>query len=144
MDNTMTRNNIFLDLSIDDDEFGFSTSIADALTKSASELIVLNETVDSIKDLKPNCDKLDYILAASSGALCGIIDIFLVGKPGSRLSGMSPISGLQPEQWTLQNYAIQIKRISTVLNLHYDSWKRNSKCRMIKQALAMQDELFLI
>lgn len=42
----------------------------------------MNETVDSIKVLKPNCDKMDYILAASSGALCGIIDIFLVGKPG--------------------------------------------------------------
>ena len=42
----------------------------------------MNETVDSIKGLKPDCDKFDYILATSSGALCGIIDIFLVGKPG--------------------------------------------------------------
>lgn len=78
----MTKKNVFLDLSIDDDGFGFSMSIADALVQAESELVILNETVDSIKELKPNCDKLDYILAASSGALCGVIDIFLVGKPG--------------------------------------------------------------
>jgi len=82
MGKTMTRKDIFLDLSIDDDGFGFSTSIADALAQAEAELVVLNDTVDSIKKLKPNCDKLDYALAASSGALCGVIDIFLVGKPG--------------------------------------------------------------
>lgn len=93
MDDTMIRKNVFLDLSIDDDGFGFSTSIADALLQAESELVVLNETVDSIKDLKPNCDKLDYILAASSGALCGVIDIFLVGKPGE-----SPLGNVT-DQW---------------------------------------------
>lgn len=76
------KSDIILDLSIDDDGFGFSTSIDDALTQAKAELIALNETIDSIKELKPNCDKLDYILAASSGALCGVIDVFLVGKPG--------------------------------------------------------------
>ncbi|WP_443738938.1 hypothetical protein [Treponema sp.] len=82
MDNVTIKKDIFLDLSIEDDGFGFSTSINDALVRAESELVVLNETVDSIKGLKPDCDKLDYILAASSGALCGVIDIFLVGKPG--------------------------------------------------------------
>lgn len=82
MDNVTIKKDIFLDLSIEDDGFGFSTSINDALVQAESELVVLNETVDSIKGLKPDCDKLDYILAASSGALCGVIDIFLVGKPG--------------------------------------------------------------
>jgi len=77
-----TKNDILLDFNIDDDGYGFSTSITDALAEAESELVVLNETIDSIKDLKPNCDRLDYILAASSGALCGVIDIFLVGKPG--------------------------------------------------------------
>lgn len=76
------KSDIILDLSIDDDGFGFSTSIDDALTQAEAELVALNETIDSIKKLKPNCDKLDYILAASSGALCGVIDVFLVGKPG--------------------------------------------------------------
>lgn len=81
MDGTISEK-IFLDLSVGETEFNFSTSIADAIVRAEAELVDLNETVDSIKGLKPDCNKLDYILAASSGALCGIIDIFLVGKPG--------------------------------------------------------------
>jgi len=76
------KSDIILDLNIDDDRFGFATSIDESLAQAEAELVVLNETVESIKELKPQCDKLDYILAASSGALCGVIDIFLVGKPG--------------------------------------------------------------
>ena len=75
------KSDIILDLNIDDDRFGFATSIDEALAQAEVELVVLNERVEAIKDLKPQCDKLDYILAASSGALCGVIDIFLVGKP---------------------------------------------------------------
>lgn len=82
MSDAILKKDIVLDLSVEDDGFNFATSISDALAQAESELVVLNETVDSIKVLKPNCDKMDYILAASSGALCGIIDIFLVGKPG--------------------------------------------------------------
>lgn len=78
----VVQSNIFLDLNITENGFEFSTSIEEALEKAETELITLNETIESIKDLKPNCDKLDYILSASSGALCGVIDIFLVGKPG--------------------------------------------------------------
>lgn len=95
MSNTMAQKDIYLDLSINDDGFGFSTSIGDALAQAEAELVALNETVDSIKTLKPNCDKLDYILAASSGALCGIIDIFLVGKPGE-----SPIGDITDKWYT--------------------------------------------
>ena len=82
MDNAIIKKDILLNLSVEDGGFDFSTSIADAMAKAETELVVLSETVDSIKGLKPDCDKLDYILATSSGALCGIIDIFLVGKPG--------------------------------------------------------------
>ena len=82
MDNAIINKDILLNLSVEDGGFDFSTSIADAMAKAETELVVLNETVDSIKGLKPDCDKLDYILATSSGAVCGIIDIFLVGKPG--------------------------------------------------------------
>lgn len=79
---TMGKKDIYLDLNINDDGFGFATSIDDALAQATAELLTLNETSESIKELKPNCDKMDYILAASSGALCGMIDIFMVGKPG--------------------------------------------------------------
>ncbi len=78
----MSRKKVYLDLNVENDRFDFSTSIAEAMAKAEAELVALNETVGSIKKLKPDCDKLDYILAASSGALCGVIDIFLVGKPG--------------------------------------------------------------
>ena len=81
MDNTIANRNILLELSVNDNSFEFSTSIIDAIAKAESELTVLNETIDSLNKLKPNCDKIDYILAASSGALCGVIDVFLVGKP---------------------------------------------------------------
>ena len=84
---------IVLDLSIGDNSYNFSTAIADAMTQAELELATLHETIDSLKDLKPQCDKLDYILAASSGALCGIIDVFLVGKPGE-----SPIGDIT-DKW---------------------------------------------
>lgn len=87
MGDAIIKKDIFLDLSVGNDGFGFSTTIADAMEKAEAELAVLNETIDSIKGLKPDCDKLDYILAASSGALCGVIDIFLVSKPGESLLG---------------------------------------------------------
>ena len=87
------KSDIILDLNIDDDRFGFATSIDEALAQAEVELVVLNETVESIKELKPQCDKLDYILAASSGALCGVIDIFLVGK-----SGESPLGDIT-DKW---------------------------------------------
>ena len=77
-----TEKEIYLDLCVNDDAFSFATSIDDALSQAEGERLILTETVDSIKGLKPNCDKIDYALAASVGTLCGIIDIFLVGKPG--------------------------------------------------------------
>lgn len=88
MSNVLAQKNIYLDLSIDDDGFDFATSIDDALAEAKAEVVTLNETVESIKELKQQCDKLDYILAASAGALCSVIDIFLVGKPGE-----SPLGG---------------------------------------------------
>ena len=72
---------MILELSVQDKGYVFSSSIATALDQADSELQSITETIDSIKGLKPDCDKLDYFLAASSGAICGIIDIFLVGKP---------------------------------------------------------------
>lgn len=60
----------------------FTSSIEDAINQANLEIEILNETINTVNQLNPKCDKLDYILSASSGALCGIIDIFLVGKPG--------------------------------------------------------------
>lgn len=82
-----------LELSVTDDGFAFASSIETARMAAETELYNLEETIQSIEALKPQCDKLDYALAAGSGALCGLIDVFLVGKPGE-----SPIGRLT-DQW---------------------------------------------
>ncbi len=76
-----------MELSVSDGHFDFSSTISSALSNAELELSSIEETIDSIKVIKPECDKLDYILSASSGALCGIIDVFLVGKPGESSIG---------------------------------------------------------
>lgn len=90
-----SNSDVFLELSVQDNDYEFSSSIATALDQANIELQCINETIESIEALKPDCDKLDYILAASSGALCGIIDIFLVGKPGE-----SPIGDITDKWFT--------------------------------------------
>lgn len=82
-----------LELNITDDGFGFLSSIETARLAAENELSNLEETIQSVALLKPECDKLDYALAASSGALCGLIDIFLDGKPGE-----SPIGDIT-DKW---------------------------------------------
>lgn len=77
---------ILLEMNIENNKCVFPSTISDALIDANDERVKLeeqlNETLDTIKSLTPECDKYDYILAACSGALCGLIDIFLVGKPG--------------------------------------------------------------
>ena len=76
----------FIELTAAENHFEFANSISTALSTAEAELSELEdkiaETEETLKSLTPECDKTDYILAASSGALCGIMDIFLVGKPG--------------------------------------------------------------
>lgn len=76
-----------LGMSVADDGFSFTSSIETALIYAETEISDLKETIKSVESLRPNCDKLDYALAASSGVLCGIIDIFLVGNPGESPAG---------------------------------------------------------
>ena len=77
---------LLFELNIENDKYVFPTTISDALIDANNELCDLEErfgeSIDTINMLTPDCDKYDYILSASSGALCGIVDIFLVGKPG--------------------------------------------------------------
>lgn len=77
---------IVLDLVVENDRFHFPNTISDALVDANNELAVLeeqlNESLETVKALTPDCDKYDYMLSACSGALCGIMDVFLVGKPG--------------------------------------------------------------
>lgn len=72
---------IIAEIEISEDRFAYTSSIADAQKQAEQDLLSLEETIQSIQIAKPECDKLDYTLAACSGALCGMLDIFLVGKP---------------------------------------------------------------
>lgn len=89
MNNTITM----VEVDVLSDGYDFKSNISTALVEAENELTSIEETISSIEALKPSCDKLDYILAAGSGAICGIIDIFLVGKPGE-----SPI-GKITDKW---------------------------------------------
>lgn len=88
---------LMIDLSVTEDGFAFASSISTALSNAEIELQALEErlgeSTESLKKLTPECDKTDYILAATCGAVCGVIDIFLVGKPGE-----SPI-GEMTDKW---------------------------------------------
>ncbi len=83
----MIKNKVILcELDALDGKYKFKNTIVDALSEAETELTALNdhlsETLETINNLTPQCDKWDYILSASSGALCGLMDVFLVGKPG--------------------------------------------------------------
>lgn len=80
-------------MNIADDGFSFSSSIEKALQSTETEIQQLEESIKSIESIRPDCDKLDYALAASAGVLCGIFDIFIVTKPGE-----SPI-GDATDEW---------------------------------------------
>lgn len=77
---------ILLQLGINENGYEFASDIKTALSTTQGELEVvsskLEKNLDSLNKLTPECDKTDYILSACSGALCGFIDVFLVGKPG--------------------------------------------------------------
>ena len=88
---------MLIELSVQEDHFEFASSIDTALASAENEYNELNdqikESLETIKKLTSECDKLDYVLSATSGALCGVIDIFLVGKPGE-----SPVGNIT-DKW---------------------------------------------
>ena len=85
------NHSVLYEINIRDEGLEFLSSISSSLQEAEEDRICLEkelrETKEQIVSLTPNCDKLDYALAASSGALCGILDVFLVGKPGQSLIG---------------------------------------------------------
>ena len=83
---------VLLKMDVQENGYDFTSSIDEALSHAELEITVLNETIESVNGLKPECDKIDYVLAASSGAICGVMDIFLVGKPGE-----SPLGNITDE-----------------------------------------------
>lgn len=90
------KESVVLDLSVSETGFEFASTISSVLTEAEIQLNdleeKLSETSESLKKVTPECDKTDYILAATCGAVCGVIDIFLVGKPGE-----SPLGDITDE-----------------------------------------------
>lgn len=76
---------ILFELGINEDGYEFASNIKMSLSNAEDELsdiiTKLEESIDSLKKLTLECDKTDYILAACSGVICGLLDIFLIGKP---------------------------------------------------------------
>ena len=83
---------VILDIAQTEDQFSYLSNIENALTQANLEIEALNETIESVNALKPACDKIDYTLSACSGALCGLLDVFFVGKPGE-----SPLGNITDE-----------------------------------------------
>lgn len=83
-------------MNITETGFEFATNISEALTVANEELdhkdMCVSENEESLKKLTPECDKLDYTLAVTCGAMCGVMDVFLVGKPGE-----SPVGDITDE-----------------------------------------------
>lgn len=82
----MEKNPVILDLSVKENEFEFASSVTKALSEAEMELLETEssyrESLEAVRRLTACCDKTDYALAAAAGAVCGVIDVFLVGKPG--------------------------------------------------------------
>lgn len=82
---------LLLDLDISKEGYKFDSYIQTAIKFAEFEIDEINtklaENENIISKLTPECDKTDYILAAASGAACGLMDIFLVGKPGESKIG---------------------------------------------------------
>lgn len=127
MDNT-AENFVLLEISEDDNKFNYTSNIQLALLRADLDIKNLNETIESVKSLKVDCDVVDYALAASSGALCGIIDIFLVGKPGD-----SPLGNIT-DKW-FENRICDFAKIC--------GWKGNDK-NPIKSAIGFLERYFKV
>ena len=88
---------VFIELDITEEHFEFCSNIADALIAAEKEYEdyseQISESVVTLRMLTTDADKLDYALAASSGFLAGIVDVFLIGKPNE-----SPI-GKITDKW---------------------------------------------
>ena len=68
-----TKTKVLLEISENDNGSAYASNIDDALLQAEQEIKLLDETIETVNTLKPQCDKIDYALAASSGALCGCV-----------------------------------------------------------------------
>ena len=78
----MEKKALVLEIEVDESsKYSLSSCLEDAKLLEDEKIKKIEEITKSIKEVRSECDKLDYALAASVGLLSGIIDIFLVGSP---------------------------------------------------------------
>ncbi|MDU4454337.1 MAG: hypothetical protein E7I91_06865 [Streptococcus mitis] len=88
---------MLLKLDINQNGYAFAANLdevlADAESDLSSILSKIDENTHTINKMTADCDNIDYILSVCSGVLCGVIDIFLIGKPGD-----SPVGNIT-DKW---------------------------------------------
>lgn len=96
------RNSVIFALEVDRVSAG-SDILENLISQSSLRIDELKgmiaESSSLIDELTPKADMLDYALAASCGLLTGLIDIFLIGKPGE-----SPLG-----DWTDKQFDAAVK-----------------------------------
>ena len=95
----LTNNIRFCEIDINENEMRYSSAIDQALIEAEIERALVTDKYEEfakrVGAVTPDCDKLDYALAASSGALCGILDIFCVG-----FDPKTSLIGKKVDEWT--------------------------------------------
>lgn len=109
---------MLLELDINQDGYAFASNIDEVLTDAeldfSSILTKIDENTNTLRKITADCDNIDYILSACSGVLCGLLDIFLVGKPGE-----SPV-GKITDKW-FENRTVDFAKMCG-----WDDTKNNS------------------
>ena len=84
MENFDKEYSLYIDIDDFHKKFNSDYRISDALKNAEYEKNLIDNLIkNSMKEMEkltPNCDKLDYILSASIGALCSVLDIFFKDK----------------------------------------------------------------
>lgn len=115
---------MLLELDINQDGYVFASNIDEALTDAeldfSSILTKIDENTNTLRKITADCDNIDYILSACSGVLCGLLDIFLVGKPGE-----SPV-GKITDKW-FENRTVDFAKMCG-----WDDTKNNSTSSAIR------------
>ena len=122
------RTAVWLEISEEGNRFAYTSSIETALSQAQMQIASLDETIASVQNLKPDCDWIDYALAASSGALCGLLDVFLIGKPGE-----SPLDDIT-DKW-FESRTCDFAKIC--------GWKGNDK-NPVKSAIGFLERTFKV
>lgn len=115
---------MLVELNINQDGYTFASNIDEAITDAefdlSSILTKIDENNHTLRKITADCDNIDYILSACSGVLCGLLDIFLVGKPGE-----SPV-GKITDKW-FENRTVDFAKMCG-----WDDTKNNSTSSAIR------------